>query len=143
MKNCFPAVPAVAAEMFFEKHKLEASKNMSSQFQINIPEEVLTRNLTAFVVIGEIFRRQSQAVIVDGGSDGSLIFNLRANLTQQQYDRLIKKEILACLPNYNCTIDWPRRKMTVTRGKNANRPGRKKTVKSKEQETDRGSASVQ
>ena len=66
-------------------------------------------------------RLQSQPIHVLDGDKDHLVFGLRLNLNRQQADRLIVSEVKAHLEGYECDVDWPNKRLRITRVNQAKR----------------------
>lgn len=96
---------------------------MSSRFSIEkVSLAVLEKHTVALHVVSEVLRMNSQPIHVIEGDETGLVFALRVNLNEMQFQRLIKKEIEGNLPGYEMTADWKGRRFVVvksTQAKNA------------------------
>lgn len=97
---------------------------MSVRFSIDADPALIEQHIAAYLITTEILRNQSQPILLVGGDQNGLAFNLRVNLNRQQCERLIVREINDNLPGYECTVEWETKTLSVAR--NARKTSRKK-----------------
>lgn len=68
----------------------------------------------ALSIVKDILNTNSQPIIV-GEDRGALVFDLRVNFNQVQYERLVLSEIKDNLPGYDVISDFKARKLVVRR----------------------------
>lgn len=89
---------------------------MSHRYSIDKKEVKLAdleKHLVMFTVVSHILDAQSQPIVVVKANAKGLLFDLRVNLPEQAFERLIVKEINDNVPGYHVEADWKNRVMGV------------------------------